>query len=154
MKLASIAWFRRNAGFEIFCQNLIEAGFQKPCDILFNSIGWFLGGALLWLVKDSLFYILSAGIKEPEQIEKHKNLTPLNSAIDLKHSSQSIWLLKNYVVEKTGIWLVVSTPLKNMSQHGKSSPSFGVKINKYLKPPPRIVSIRKLLNWGLLLLPP
>ena len=32
VKLASIAWFKRNAGFEIFCQNLIEAGFQKPCD--------------------------------------------------------------------------------------------------------------------------
>ena len=33
-------------------------------------------------------------------------------------------------------WLVVSTPLKNISQNG-NLPQVGVKINKYLKPPPR-----------------
>ena len=33
-------------------------------------------------------------------------------------------------------WLVVSTPLKNISQIG-SFPQVGVKIKKSLKPPPR-----------------
>ena len=33
-------------------------------------------------------------------------------------------------------WLVVSTPLKNISQNG-NLPQIGVKMKKYLKPPPR-----------------
>jgi len=35
------------------------------------------------------------------------------------------------------IWLVVSTPLKNISQNG-NLPQIGVRIKKYLKPPPRL----------------
>ena len=36
------------------------------------------------------------------------------------------------------IWLVEPTPLKNMLvKLGSSSPIFGMKIKKYLKPPPR-----------------
>ena len=35
------------------------------------------------------------------------------------------------------LWLVVCTHLKNISQNG-NLPQIGVKINKYLKPPPRL----------------
>ena len=49
------------------------------------------------------------------------------------------------------IWLVVSTHLKNISQIG-SFPQVGVKINKYLKPPPRyvlafIVCFKHIVPW-------
>ena len=45
-------------------------------------------------------------------------------------------------------WLVVSTHLKNISQNG-NLPQIGVKINKYLKPPPRNyrMSPEKSMVW-------
>ena len=48
---------------------------------------------------------------------------------------------KNHAKEVTQyFWLGVSTHLKNMSQTG-NLPQMGVKIKKYLKPPPRILRI-------------
>ena len=46
-------------------------------------------------------------------------------------------------------WLVVSTRLKNISQIG-NLPQIGVKINKYLKPPPRSnIGVAMILIVGL-----
>ena len=42
-------------------------------------------------------------------------------------------------------WLVVSTPLKNISQIGHL-PQVGVKIKQYLKPPPSLVGIQYPYN--------
>ena len=41
-------------------------------------------------------------------------------------------------------WLVVSTPLKNISQNG-NLPQIGVKEKKYLKPPPRLTSSQRII---------
>ena len=43
--------------------------------------------------------------------------------------------------------VVVSTHLKNISQIGPF-PQIGMKINKYLKPPPRIWSSTSPIRWG------
>ena len=45
--------------------------------------------------------------------------------------AQSMEQVKVFLIKKMWIWLVVSTPLKNIS------PQIEVKIKKYLKPPPR-----------------
>ena len=53
--------------------------------------------------------------------------TPLK--INIEHNPVKFW--------KMLCWLVISTHLKNISQIG-SFPQIGVKIKKYLKPPPSL----------------
>ena len=68
-------------------------------------------------------------------------ITPLKTKMTLEHPPFSIGntvhLQVGYIVI---YWLVVSTPLKNISQN-RNLPKVGVKIKKYSKPPPSIVLV-------------
>ena len=67
-------------------------------------------------------------------------VAPLTTARHLQ------WILdgikKQNTRRNTHDWLVVSTPLKHMSQNGKSSPNRAAQ-KKYLKPPPRFSTEKK-----------
>ena len=67
-------------------------------------------------------------------IAVEKNTSPIPTkpprrGLDEKRTDKMIGIYR--------FWLVVSTPLKNISQNG-NLPQVGMKIKTYLKPPPRV----------------
>ena len=76
-------------------------------------------------------------------IDPSKNLLPLH--IGIFHSKKLSFYINTTQLQKL-CWLVVSMPFEKYDRQSGNLPQLGVKIKKYLKPPPSLKPLNKTSN--------